>query len=407
MSLSTCNDAGDRAFSPSTLISGSTATNANPAHWVPVVKNTFIDVHDSSERDSRRKLKPFHSCGDDMLDPITPKIFKVEAVPGGDRHDSQAPACDAEMRDDPRGLLEPVWVPRIRNTFVDVFDAAERDGRRQLKPFLSCGDMPDPTLRVNPCDSVVDGEVHAYTGVSCSGRKRSRSPSDALSHSRRIKHQDQVSHKMREPLFYKWEVDARKMQSKDKHIVLPVFTSSLGMEEVMLRLIITAQSESKRNTCFLKSVGWGSLQIKCQTSLQGPVPKFTCRAWVGNDAVWQSSPAFVSHDFAENPICELPGSSGLWDFNAAVNQTTSTFKVCLEVTPYIDKSPGFDTPEKEERCPEAPVNAVAPMPTPEKLPLARTLSFGSRSPDAMFSKMLDDDWSISSSSDSDDDSDDE
>jgi hypothetical protein len=161
---------------------------------------------------------------------------------------------------------------------------------------------------------------------------------------------------------------------------------------------------------FQKSGGHGCLQIKCQTALTGSTSAFTYRAWVGNDAGWQSSPEPLTHNFAENPVCDLPASSGLWNFNLAVDQSSSTFKVCIEESAPIDSSPEFFTPEKIDNRPQSIAQQgvlAAALKSPEKLPLARNLfniSEFINSPDYMLSKMLDKDWSSSSSdSDSDDD----
>jgi len=384
-------------------------THANPSAWLPVV-NTFIDFRETGVCDSRRKLKPFRSCGDDIPDPTAPKIDTMS--PKDEDHPDHAPpdslpeGREREFVHNPK----PHWVPRVRNTFVDVFDASQTDGRRQLKPFLSCGDMPDPVLRVDPrCMTVDEGVDCAYTGPSHSSRERSRSPSDVFSNPLGNNQLYPSLHSFRQARCHNWDVDARKLQSKDKQIVLPVFTAYLGDQEATFRVIISSRDEAKRSTSFVKSGGRGSLQIKCQIALTRSACKLLFRAWVGNDTRWQSSPELVSHDFAENPVCDLPASWGQWDFGAAVNQSASSFRVCVEEVSIIDRIPEMRTPEKVDNSAWPLAQELAsmlPSASPEKLPLVRNLfgAHGTTNSELMLNKILDDDWSFSSSdSDSDDD----
>merc|ERR1712032_1516038 len=91
---------------------------------------------------------------------------------------------------------------------------------------------------------------------------------------------------------------------------------------------------------------------KCQTAISDSSIRMSYRILVGDGVDWQSSPTPVAHNFAENPICDLPGSAHVWDFNAAVDPATSTFTVCLEETITVDTATEIHTPEKPDRRPE-------------------------------------------------------
>jgi len=108
------------------------------------VKNTFVDVRDPSSQNCKRQLKRALSCGDlpvadhdmsracgDLPDPdISTAPHCHEASP------PQSKDGDATQRD------KSPWLPTVKNTFVEVIDISTQDCRRELRPVLSCGDLP-------------------------------------------------------------------------------------------------------------------------------------------------------------------------------------------------------------------------------------------------------------------------
>jgi hypothetical protein len=172
----------------------------------------------------------------------------------------------------------------------------------------------------------------------------------------------------------------------------------------MLRLIISSKNKSKATTNFQKSGGWGSVQIRCQTSFQTTAANLSFRIWIGDGEVWQTPRGPFCHNFAENAFCDLPPSSGLWDFNVAVNPTTRTFTVCLEETSELH------TPVESESNP-TPVKTSAQtwrclqVPTPQQVgllakPANPNLNRAVLDPNfATLNKIIEDDWAFSSSDD--------
>merc|ERR1712183_1073124 len=113
---------------------------------------------------------------------------------------------------------------------------------------------------------------------------------------------------------------------------------------------------------------------------------------------WQSSLGSISHNFAENPICDLPASSDLWDFQKAVDPTSATFTVSLEET--IEKSAEYQPQPSSSSALVPRVRQMPPLTTPEKLPSAQSLLHFNMSGgvhnqgNLMLSRILDDDWSF-------------
>jgi hypothetical protein len=199
-----------------------------------------------------------------------------------------------------------------------------------------------------------------------------------------------------------WKVDGRKLQGKDKHIVLPVFAMTLGDQDAMFRLIISSRCEVKGCTSFVKSGGRGSVQLKCQTILPNNFANVSYRIWLGNKHTWLEPRDPFSHNFAESAISDLPAGSDLWDFNAAVDQETSVFAICLEEMGPGSRHNDPTTAEKADQNGSPFAKRFPSPPTSCEVPLARRLFDDSSF--SMLSKLMDDDSDLSSSSDDDTDS---
>ena len=85
---------------------------------------------------------------------------------------------------------------------------------------------------------------------------------------------------------------------------------------------------------FKLSGGHGYVKLKCQSQLssESPAP-VTFRITTGSGTKAAPSRGPVSHDFSQGAVSGLPQDIETWDFNAAVDEDSATFVVCLEVVP--------------------------------------------------------------------------
>eukprot|EP00930_Biecheleria_cincta_P098063 TRINITY_DN89750_c0_g1_i1.p1 TRINITY_DN89750_c0_g1~~TRINITY_DN89750_c0_g1_i1.p1 ORF type:complete len:499 (+),score=87.17 TRINITY_DN89750_c0_g1_i1:44-1540(+) len=128
--------------------------------WVAIVKNTFVDILDPAEPENRRQLKPSLSC-DDIPEPTlltnwsgvqaktTTGMRQTEAAISEHNSPNPEPSLECEGTQPEQSAAasqQSDLVPIIRNTFVEIFDPSEELCKRQLKPFRTCGDMPDPII---------------------------------------------------------------------------------------------------------------------------------------------------------------------------------------------------------------------------------------------------------------------
>lgn len=137
--------------------------------WVLIVKNTFVDILDPAEPRNRRQLKQSLTCGDVPEPTFLTSLSGVEAqTTAGTRWDepavseksSFAPDLDLPLEHEEIHVQpgQPAaktqhsdLIPIVRNTFVEVFDLSEQLCKRQLKPFRTCGDIPDPITGTASC----------------------------------------------------------------------------------------------------------------------------------------------------------------------------------------------------------------------------------------------------------------
>jgi hypothetical protein len=126
-----------------------------------------------------------------------------------------------------------------------------------------------------------------------------------------------------------WPVDSRKLQGKDRQII------SSGFElfpAVVCKLMIKPKPQglSKGLLSFQKARGCGSIELKIIDGIE-KTPAFQFSLSIGSDDKKQGPRGPVEHDFASSSVCGLPRDEEDWDFRAAVDPTTHTFLVSLEV----------------------------------------------------------------------------
>merc|ERR1719210_2844748 len=86
-------------------------------------------------------------------------------------------------------------------------------------------------------------------------------------------------------------------------------------------------SEVKGGQSFSKARGWGSIQLKCEEDLVGSLTALAFKFAVGG-ASWRGP---VKHDFACKSTASLLTGQHEWNFRSAVDTSSQTFIVHLEV----------------------------------------------------------------------------
>eukprot|EP00927_Polykrikos_kofoidii_P077127 TRINITY_DN74101_c0_g1_i1.p1 TRINITY_DN74101_c0_g1~~TRINITY_DN74101_c0_g1_i1.p1 ORF type:complete len:340 (-),score=83.21 TRINITY_DN74101_c0_g1_i1:125-1000(-) len=130
-----------------------------------------------------------------------------------------------------------------------------------------------------------------------------------------------------------WTVDAAKLRGHLRQVVSPSFELPLDpVSPVSCRLVIYPKpiDNCKGGPSFKKSGGWGSVQLKCEAS-QG-VASFHLSITDGRPEFPRVPRGPVINDFAHHGTCGLPRDQEQWDFLKAVNESTQTFVVRLDLS---------------------------------------------------------------------------
>lgn len=129
-----------------------------------------------------------------------------------------------------------------------------------------------------------------------------------------------------------WTVDLKKLRSKERVLVSPSFELPLACE-APFRMMLQAKvvADKKGGECFIKAKGWGSIHLKCESSMEN-LPQDACVVFKvsAGRGLWRGP---VVHDFAHGGVSGLPRAQQDWDFKAACEEGSQTFLVCLEAVP--------------------------------------------------------------------------
>jgi len=102
---------------------------------------------------------------------------------------------------------------------------------------------------------------------------------------------------------------------------------------IVSRLVIFPKptAGAKGGASFKKSRGWGSVHLKCEASAGSVIFQVSIGDGTGGFPRQPRGP--VRHNFADHSTCGLPKDLEHWDFGKAVNKSTQTFAVCLDILP--------------------------------------------------------------------------
>lgn len=122
-----------------------------------------------------------------------------------------------------------------------------------------------------------------------------------------------------------WPVDAATLKKHDKQIISPSIEIAPGFTlKAMLKP--RAIGDRKNQASFHRARGRGFIELKCVEGSPSTT-MVTVVARVGTSC----DRAAVTHDFSEKSVLQLAQADETFDFRAAIDRTTSTFTVRLEV----------------------------------------------------------------------------
>jgi len=138
-----------------------------------------------------------------------------------------------------------------------------------------------------------------------------------------------------------WTLSAETLESTDSGSVeSPNFDLALGDDcpSVPFRLRLWPDDGARSGSglgggSFQDTDGKGSVELVCADEVPDTVPDVKFRIAVGSGLLRQPARGPVCHNFEEASACGLPPDQAVWDFGAAVDSSSDTFAVCLEVLP--------------------------------------------------------------------------
>lgn len=132
-----------------------------------------------------------------------------------------------------------------------------------------------------------------------------------------------------------WQVDAKFLLRKDRHVASPTFSLHLGPSGARASFKIAIYASDMGS--FLKSGGRGHIQLKCAENIEASGPVSFC-VYAGRDGeVGRASRLRgpFPHNFATNSVARAPKGEDLFDFRSAVDPASGTFEVGFDLA-FID-----------------------------------------------------------------------
>merc|ERR1712032_1596593 len=127
-----------------------------------------------------------------------------------------------------------------------------------------------------------------------------------------------------------WPVDARKLRTSDTSIVSPSFEVSNTACKLMIKAV-SAGVAKRGEAGFKGAKGRGIIQLKSEAGAADDVPPIKFHLGVGSSEHFFVMRGPVTHNFANGSVCGLPSDEEAWLLDTAVDKSTQTFFVRLEV----------------------------------------------------------------------------
>lgn len=130
-----------------------------------------------------------------------------------------------------------------------------------------------------------------------------------------------------------YTIDAKKLRSKDREDVSPIFKVGAMSFKIILRPKV--MDNNRGGAGFDTSGRRGYVELKCMTDFETAGALETTsvrfRMSVGSRRGLETFRGPQTHDFAQRAIWQLPHGQDEWNFGKAVDRTTNTFAVCFEI----------------------------------------------------------------------------
>jgi len=135
---------------------------------------------------------------------------------------------------------------------------------------------------------------------------------------------------------FAWTVEARKVRGGDSQIISPPF--KIGGTSTSFKMMILPKESyhGKGGKSFQKAKGKGLVHLKRWKS-EDPAPEASRNAlkfWISIGSAEKRGP--VEHNFTGCAVAGLPECDELWDFSKAVDETSQTFVVHLDLIPNME-----------------------------------------------------------------------
>lgn len=131
-----------------------------------------------------------------------------------------------------------------------------------------------------------------------------------------------------------WTVDAGKLKSHERQAVSPPFELPFQGQTSFRLALHPGPTPFKGSASFKKAGGWGSVQLKCETSKCAVTLYMSISD--GSPECPRQPRGPVRHDFACHSTCGLPRGQDQWDFTQVVDGGSQTFTVCLDIMSHTD-----------------------------------------------------------------------
>ena len=144
-----------------------------------------------------------------------------------------------------------------------------------------------------------------------------------------------------------WTVSSKKLKSRDRQIVSPLFELKFGPDHQNMPFKMTIYPpksmchEIRRALDFRNCKGHGFVQLKCEAEPPASLASVSFVISIGSGKNIKEARGPVEHCFSSSAVCGLPQNGrDIWDFRDVVDQDSQTFVVCIEITPTKDVVPG-------------------------------------------------------------------
>jgi len=129
-------------------------------------------------------------------------------------------------------------------------------------------------------------------------------------------------------------VPGSKLDSRARMVIsqqLFYIPSREGKVPCKIKVSAKEMHTQKHGQCFKTSNGVGKVEIKCEDLFPEDAPPITFTIAVGRDKNAQGTRGPVAHNFSQASVAGLPDGEADWDFKAAVDVSTRSFDIMVDI----------------------------------------------------------------------------